>query len=203
MDETTRRRMFEPFFTTKLPGEGTGLGLAVVHGIMDSHDGAITVCSEPGDGAVFHLYFLAHTGEAPVAAAEAGPVPRGHGERVLFVDDEELLVRLGRETLTALGYEVEGVTHPEAALAMVRADPERFAVVLTDETMPEMSGLLLAGHLREIRPGLPIILMTGYSGLLTSERIEAAGIHQLLRKPTDLHSLGAAVHAALSARRPD
>jgi DNA-binding NtrC family response regulator len=105
--------------------------------------------------------------------------------------------------LTALGYEVEGVTHPEAALAMVRADPERFAVVLTDETMPEMSGLLLAGHLREIRPGLPIILMTGYSGLLTSERIEAAGIHQLLRKPTDLHSLGAAVHAALSARRPD
>jgi PAS domain S-box-containing protein len=199
MDQATRRRIFEPFFTTKPPGEGTGLGLAVVHGIMDNHDGAITVHSQPGAGTEFRLYFPAHAGEEAALAAEEGPVPRGHGERVLFVDDEELLVRLAQTTLAGLGYEVEVATHPEAALAMLRADPQRFALVLTDQTMPGMTGLLLASQVRQIRPGLPIILMTGYSASLTSERVEAAGVCQLLFKPTSIASLGAAVHAALSS----
>jgi nitrogen-specific signal transduction histidine kinase/ActR/RegA family two-component response regulator len=202
MDQATLRRIFEPSFTTKPPGEGPGLGLAVVHGIMDNHDGAVTVYSQPGDGTVFHLYVPEHAGEATVAAAEEGPVSRGHGERVLFVDDEDLLVRLGQKTLAALGYEVEVATQPAAALAMVRADPQRFALVLTDLTMPGMTGLLLASQLQQIRPGLPIVLMTGYSASLTSERVEAAGIRQLLLKSTSVHSLGAAVHAALSAQPP-
>src|SRR5678815_2162259 len=107
MDQATRRRIFEPFFTTKPPGEGTGLGLAVVHGIMDSHDGAVTVHSQPDAGTEFRLYFPAHAGDATALAAEEGPVPCGHGERVLFVDDEELLVRLAQKTLAGLGYEVE------------------------------------------------------------------------------------------------
>lgn len=202
MDQATLPRIFEPSFTTKPPGEGTGLGLAVVHGIMDNHDGSVTVYSQPGEGTVFHLYFPAHAGEATGVAAEEGPVPRGHGERVLFVDDEEVLVRLGQRTLAALGYEVEVATQPAAALARVRADPQRFALVLTDLTMPRMTGLLLANRLLQIRPGLPIILMTGYSASLTSERVEVAGIRQLLLKPTSIHSLGTAVHAALSAQPP-
>ena len=200
MDQATLRRIFEPFFTTKPPGEGTGLGLAVVHGIVDSHDGAVTVDSQPGKGTVFHLYFPAYAGEATVAMADHGPAPRGHGERILVVDDDELLVRLGQKALASLGYEVEVATQPEAALALVRADPQRFSLVLTDQTMPKMSGLVLASQLRRIRPGLPIILTSGYDLSLTSERLEAAGIRQLLVKPSTIDLLATAVHAALSAQ---
>jgi PAS domain S-box-containing protein len=198
MDQARLRRIFEPFFTTKPIGEGTGLGLAVVHGIMDSHDGVITVYSQPGEGTVFHLYFPAHAGAAAAPAIADETLPRGHGERLLFVDDEELLALLGQKTLAALGYEVEFTTQSKTALAMVRADPSRFALVFTDQTMPEMTGLALATQLRAIRPGLPIILTTGYGLSLTPERLAAAGIGQLLLKPTTLHSLATAVQMALS-----
>jgi PAS domain S-box-containing protein len=201
MDLATLRRIFEPFFTTKLPGEGTGLGLAVVHGIMDSHDGVVTVYSQPGEGSIFHLYFPAHAGVALAAAlAEDGPVPRGDGERILVVDDEELLTQLGQKTLVELGYIVEVTTRPAAALAMVRAAPQRFALVLTDQAMPGMTGIILASQLRKIRRDLPIILMTGYSVSLTSEVLEAAGVRQLLLKPINLHALATAVHSALAAK---
>jgi CheY-like chemotaxis protein len=201
MDPATLRRIFEPFFTTKLPGEGTGLGLAVVHGIMDNHDGVVTVYSQPGEGSIFHLYFPAHAGAAimDAAIAEEGPVPRGAGERILVVDDEELLTELGQKALAELGYTVEVTTRPAAALAMVRAAPQRFALVLTDQAMPGMTGILLASQLRQIRPELPIILMTGYSVSLTPGVLEVAGVRQLLLKPINIHSLGTAVHAALAA----
>jgi len=172
----------------------------VVHGIMDSHDGVVTVHSQPGEGAVFHLYFPAHAGEAIVTPGGEESTPFGHGERILFVDDEELLARLGQKTLVALGYEVEVAMQPAAALAMVRSDPKHFALVITDQTMPGMTGLVLASRLRQIRADLPIIMTTGHSLSLTAERVEAAGISQLLLKPTTLHSLGAAVHAALTPR---
>jgi len=203
MDQKTQRRLFEPFFTTKPLGEGTGLGLAVVHGIMNSHDGAITVESRLGEGTTFHLYFPRHTGEATMLSCAEGPVPRGHGERLLFIDDEALLIELGRMELTELGYEVTVATQPAVALAMVRADPQRFSLVITDLTMPVMNGLMLADQLKEIRPGLPIILTTGYRGTLTHENIEKAGIAQILIKPTGIHSLGTAVHAALAGLPPD
>jgi PAS domain S-box-containing protein len=203
MDPATLRRIFEPFFTTKLPGEGTGLGLAVVHGIMNSHDGAVTVYSQLGEGSIFHLYFPAHAGVAVAATmAEEGSVPRGHGERILVVDDEELLTELGQKTLVELGYNVEVTTRPAAALAMVRASPQRFALVLTDQAMPGMTGIILASQLRQIRRDLPIILMTGYSVSLTPAVLEAAGVRQLLLKPINLHALGTAVHAALAAKIP-
>ncbi len=203
MDSATLRRIFEPFFTTKPHGEGTGLGLAVVHGIMDSHDGAVTVYSQPGEGSIFHLYFPAHVGEVAMSAAvaEEGPVPRGHGERILVVDDEELLTQLSQKTLVELGYNIETTMRPAAALAMVRASPQRFALVLTDQAMPGLTGILLASQLRKIRPELPIILMTGYSVSLTPEVLEAAGVRQLLLKPINLHALGTAVHAALAAAK--
>jgi PAS domain S-box-containing protein len=202
MDQATQRRIFEPFFTTKAPGEGTGLGLSVVYGIMESHDGAITVYSQPGEGTVFHLYFPARAGETTPLIDEESAIPHGHGERLLFVDDEEILARLGRETLSHLGYAVEIATQPALALALVRADPLHFALVITDQTMPGMTGLELATELKQIRPGLPIILMSGYSRLLTPKRIKKAGVHQLLLKPASIHTLGTAVHASLSAQTP-
>ncbi len=198
MDRATLRRIFEPFFTTKPAGEGTGLGLAVVHGIMDTHDGAITVESQPGEGTTFRLYFPVHTGAAMLADLKEKVAPRGRGERVLVVDDEILLTALFQEALVALGYEVEVATQSVAALDLVRADPARFALVLTDQTMPRMTGLMLAAHLRQIRPGLPIILMTGYSASLTPTQLAEAGVRQLLLKPITLSSLASAVQAALS-----
>lgn len=197
MPPATLRRIFEPFFTTKPHGEGTGLGLAVVHGIMDSHEGAIEVYSQPGEGTVFHLYFPAHTGEVALAAPEENSVPRGRGERILIVDDEEMLVKLGRKALTGLGYQTEGTTEPEVAVALIQSDPDRFALVITDQTMPKMTGLDLAARLLQIRPALPIILSTGYSQTLTTAAVEAVGIRQLLLKPFSIQTLGNAVHAAL------
>ena len=198
MDQATLRRIFEPFFTTKPPGEGTGLGLSVAHGIMESHDGVVTVYSRPGEGTVFHLYFPEYAGEVNEVGTDGDPVPVGNGERILFIDDEELLAQLGQKTLTALGYVVESTTQPAEAIAIVRADPQRFALVLTDQTMPGMTGIFLATQLRKIRPDLPIILMTGFSMALQPDVIDAAGILQVLMKPTNIRSMGVAVHAALT-----
>ncbi|MEO8139605.1 MAG: response regulator [Gemmatimonadota bacterium] len=198
MDAATLRQVFEPFFTTKPPGEGTGLGLAVVHGIMDDHDGVVTVHSQPGEGTVFRLYFPALARAAAPLKPAATAAPRGHGERVLVVDDEKMLAKLVQRALVARGYEVETVTQPAEALELVRADPRRFALVITDQAMPGMTGLVLARALTAIRPGLPIILMTGDSRALTAERLEAAGVAQLLLKPATLNALGMMVHSVLS-----
>ncbi|HEY9248786.1 MAG TPA: PAS domain S-box protein, partial [Rariglobus sp.] len=197
MDAGRLRRIFDPFFTTKPPGEGTGLGLAVVHGIMAGHEGAVTVCSEPGQGTVFHLYFPAYAGAPGAIVADAGAIPRGEGEQILFIDDEESLARLGGQTLATLGYEVEVATQPSAALALVRASPQRFALVITDQTMPGMTGLDLAGKVRGLRPDLPVILTTGYGLALPAERLAEAGLHQVMLKPVGMRALGIAVHAAL------
>lgn len=198
MDQPTVLRIFEPFFTTKPVGEGTGLGLAVVHGIMDNHEGAITVASTPGKGTVFQLYFPETICKKRVPVFAEGAMPHGHGERLLVVDDESLIVQMTELTLTALGYEVETATRPTDAIAMVSADPTRFALVLTDQTMPGMTGLVLATQLQVIRPGLPVILTTGYIASLTREQTEAAGIRQLLPKPASLHELATVIQAALS-----
>ena len=200
MAPETLRRIFEPFFTTKAPGKGTGLGLAVAHGIMDSHEGVITVHSQLGEGTVFHLYFPAHITETAPVPPAAMTGPRGHGERVLLVDDEKLVIELLRMALTELGYVVEAVTQPAAALDLLRAAPSRFALVITDQVMPGMTGLQLAAEIRQIRPDQPIILMTGYSLTITAERVQAAGVAQLLLKPITPRALGAAVRAALSGQ---
>jgi PAS domain S-box-containing protein len=198
MDPATLRRIFEPFFTTKPPGKGTGLGLSAVHGIMEAHDGLVTVESQPGIGTVFHLYFPEHASEAAGVAVELAPLPRGRGERILLVDDEELLAQLGRKTLSMLGYEAEVATQPLAALEMVRADPSRFALVITDQTMPGLTGLDFARQLLQIRPGLPILLMTGFSLMVTEEKVRAAGIRQLLYKPANVRALATAIHSTLA-----
>ena len=198
MTPATLRRIFEPFFTTKPVGEGTGLGLAVVLGIMDTHDGVVKVSSEPGEGTTVQLYFSAHVSEVALTGAEVRPLIHGHGERILFVDDEELLAEVGQHALVMLGYQVECVTQPLVALERVRADPDRFALVITDQTMPRMTGLMLARELQQIRPDIPIILTSGYPQSLTLQGIEAAGLRLLLLKPFTLQSLSATVHTALS-----
>jgi CheY-like chemotaxis protein len=202
MDDATLRRIFEPFFTTKLPGEGTGLGLAMVHGIMDTHDGAVTVSSQPDVGTEFSLFFPEHMGRPLERANLTDPTPHGHGERILFVDDEEVLVQLGSRVLASLGYEPEVATDPTAALSMIAADPNRFALVLTDLTMPKLTGPNLASAIWAIRPNLPIILVTGYSAALTPERVESLGFCRLLLKPCGYHELGLAVHASLRTPAP-
>jgi PAS domain S-box-containing protein len=162
MDEATRSRVFEPFFTTKRPGEGTGLGLSVVHGIVLSHGGGIEVKSRPGEGATFRAYFPpAPDTEAPVE--EAVGVDGAHdGGHILIIDDEPAIVRLLQRMLEARGYRVSACGSSEEALASFRRAPGDFDAVITDQTMPKMSGIELAGVVRGIRPDLPVILTTGY-----------------------------------------
>jgi len=184
IDRATMERIFEPFFTTKPVGEGTGLGLSTVYGIVAEHGGAMHVESKLEKGTTFEIYFP-RVEDADIQE-EAMPVatPRlGHGETVLIIDDDKSLVLLGEEMLAALGYEPVGFDHGPAALAAFRVDPERFDLVLTDEVMPGMKGTELAGALRDIRPGIPIVLMTGYGRVAQSHRLQTAGIREVLRKP--------------------
>ncbi|MDP3029139.1 MAG: GAF domain-containing protein, partial [Deltaproteobacteria bacterium] len=182
MDRAVMEQIFHPFFTTKGPGEGTGMGLAVVHGIVKSHGGAITVDSEPGRGATFHVYFpRIERGRAPEAEAAAS-VPTG-SERILFVDDEKALVDMIKQMIESLGYKVAGRTSSIEALEAFRAQPDKFDLVITDQTMPNMTGKMLAKELLRIRPDIPIILCTGYSELITEEKAKAMGIRELVMKP--------------------
>jgi len=200
MSKETIQRIFEPFFTTKGPGEGTGLGLSVVHGIMQSHGGAITVYSQPGEGTVFHLYFPVTTESSRETATVMEEPPAGHGKRILFVDDELPLALLGQSMLEELGYVVEPRGSVADALAVVRANPAAFDLVITDLTMPTMLGTDFARELLQLRPNLPIILTTGYTANLTPERVRDLGIRELLLKPHTIQSLGLAVHRVLNSQ---
>ena len=197
MDKATRERIFEPFFTTKGVGAGTGLGLAVVHGIMKTHYGGISVYSQPNEGTTFRLYFPVFAAEVTLIEAIASPIPRGHGERILFVDDEETLARLGKTMLERLGYVVTTKISAVDALAALRAQPDEFDLVITDLTMPAMNGTELGQQMLQIKPGLPIILTSGYSGVMTAARVRELGFSELLSKPDTTRTLGEAVHRAL------
>jgi PAS domain S-box-containing protein len=176
-------RMFDPFFTTKGVGEGTGLGLSLVHGIVADLDGAIDVRTTVGRGTTFTIW-LPIAGEATIPSAEiATESPQGHGQTVLIVDDERQLVALAEEMLAELGYEPIGFSSSRAALEAFRAAPQHFDIVLTDETMPEVVGTDLAREIRVLRPDIPIVLMSGYSGTQLHQRAQAVGIREVLRKP--------------------
>jgi PAS domain S-box-containing protein len=188
IDAAVMERIFDPYFTTKEPGEGTGLGLSVVQGIVKSYGGAITVDSKPGKGSTFHV-FLPRIEE--VIAPEAGSVelPATGDERILFVDDEKALVDLGEQMLAALGYRVTAKTSSAEALETFRAQPDAFDLVITDMTMPAPTGMELAKELMAIRPDIPIILCTGFRDLVDGKQCKAIGVRELLLKPylrTDL-----------------
>jgi PAS domain S-box-containing protein len=176
-------RMFDPFFTTKGVGEGTGLGLSLVHGIVSDLGGAIDVHTTVGQGTIFTIW-LPFGGEAPAPFANVDrSLPRGQGQTVMIVDDEKPLVALGEEILAELGYEPVGFSSSAAALAAFREAPQRFDAVLTDETMPELIGTALAHEIQLLRPDIPIVLMSGYSGAQLHERARAIGIREVLHKP--------------------
>jgi CheY-like chemotaxis protein len=198
MDVETRRRIFEPFFTTKPQGEGTGLGLATVHGIVRSYKGAIHVESAPGQGARFDLLFPICL-PVPAAAAprdDTNPLPRG-SETILFVDDEEPIARSNSLALERLGYTVQTAGNGLDALALFEAKPDGFALVITDQTMPKLTGFELARHLLRLRPGLPIILCTGFSETVSRQDAQGAGIRDFMVKPIEFRSLARAVRAAI------
>ncbi|HEV7574854.1 MAG TPA: ATP-binding protein [Caldimonas sp.] len=175
-------RIFDPFFTTKGVGVGTGLGLSLVHGIVTDLGGGIDVKSALGAGTTFTVW-LPWSGRAAAHVQGVAAVPLGKGERVLLVDDELALVQLGEEMLAALGYEPAGYTSSVEALAAFEAEPERFDAVLTDETMPHMSGSQLTARMRRIRPDIPILLMSGYVGANIAALARQANVNELLAKP--------------------
>ncbi len=191
-------RIFDPYFTTKETGKGTGLGLAVVHGIVKSHRGAITVSSEPGKGTTFDIYFPRDDIiQAPSELERIEPLPLGGHERVLFVDDEKVLVDIGQKLLERLGYEVVGRTSSVEALELFRAKPESFDLVITDMTMPNMTGDKLARELMGIRPDIPVILCTGFSERITKEKAKLLGIREFVMKPLVMKDLAKSMRRVL------
>jgi CheY-like chemotaxis protein len=191
MSPEVLERIFDPFFTTKPPGQGTGLGLSIVHGIMRSCGGAVTVQSALGKGTSFHLFFpAAQETSATDGTATITGLSRGMGQRVLFIDDEDAVVRLGTLNLTRLGYRVTGCTDPATALKEFLRDPEGIDAVVTDLSMPGMSGFDCAREMLAIRPNLPIVLTSGYVRPEDEALARDIGIRAVRSKPAALSELG-------------
>lgn len=192
-------RIFDPYFTTKEKGVGTGLGLAVVHGIVAKSGGAIKVKSTPGLGTTFHVYLPRVDRAAPHKVEPTEPMVGGC-ERILFVDDEKMLVDIGGKILERLGYQVVSRTSPLEALELFRTKPDHFDLVVTDQTMPGMTGDVLAKELMRIRPNIPIVVCTGYSQGIDPERARQRGIKAFVMKPILIHDMAAAIRKALEAK---
>ena len=196
MDRATLGRIFEPYFTTKKQGEGTGMGLAMVHGIIKSHQGEIKVYSEPGQGTTFQLYLPLHAEKSDKDAKTVKNLPTGT-EYIMYVDDEPALVEIGGRMLQRLGYRVDAVTDSLEALKRFRSNREQYDLLITDQTMPKMTGADLAREVLQIRPDLPVILCTGFSETLSMAKIDEIGAYALLMKPLALEKLAATVRSAL------
>jgi PAS domain S-box-containing protein len=200
MTRDTLDRIFEPFFTTKPPGRGTGLGLAVVRGIVKNHDGAITVASEPGKGTRFNVYFPVIDGEVTGRHQQVVEAFHGNGERVLFLDDEEPIVLLASRMLNRLGYKVEAHTRAADALEDFRRRPAEFDLVLTDLSMPGASGLDFARSVLSIRPDVPVIMTTGYIDPDDLDLARRIGVREVILKPTTIEEMGRSFHRQLAVR---
>ncbi len=196
MSQEIMDRIFDPYFTTKEKGVGTGLGLSVVHGIVNRHKRAITVESQLGEGTLFTVYFPRVHMES-LEGEDTVDLPQGRGERILLVDDEVMIAEVEKEMLTRLGYRAFSVTSPLAALEAFREGPEQFDLVLTDQTMPGMTGEMLAREIMAIRTDMPVILCTGYSHLITEEKAKASGIRRLIMKPLVIRDLAETVRSVL------
>jgi signal transduction histidine kinase len=196
MPREVREKAFDPFFTTKRPGEGTGMGLAVVQGIVKAHEGAVFLESEPGKGTAVQVFLPA---AQPGVAGDSLPSPPATGgrERILVIDDEEIQVRSLRHMLERLGYRITGTTDPREALEVFRRDPLDFDLVITDQAMPHLTGSQLVKELLRLRPDLPIILFTGYSETLDEEGARSLGVRDFGMKPMSLQDLAGRIRKAL------
>ena len=189
-------RIFDPFFTTKKLGEGTGLGLSVVHGIVKQSNGYITAESEPGKGSTFSVYFPKVAEKPTIEAVREDEVLTG-SERILFVDDEGALVEMGEDILAELGYDVTSRMSSMEALALLKEDASRFDLVITDQTMPEMTGIELAREILVVRPDMPIIMCTGFSHLVDADKAKAAGIKAFALKPLTKREIAKTIRKVL------
>ena len=190
MDAETQKRIFDPYFTTKKTQEGTGLGLAVVHGIILSHHGQIAVYSEEGKGTSFHVYLpLVEESRQTKGEIDEQAVIQGKNEHILFVDDEEKLVHVAEESFPVSGYQITAHTNPLIALENFKKQPDKYDIIITDMTMPGMTGIELADKIKKMRPDMPIILCTGYSELVSREEVLSTGIKKYLQKPVTMKTL--------------
>jgi len=192
-------RIFDPYFTTKEMGKGTGMGLSVVHGIVKSHDGAISVKSEHGKGTTFSILFPVVEAQAAIETETDEELPTGN-ERILFVDDEKSILSAGRNRLERLGYKVEIRLDPVEALELFSANPDQFDLVITDMTMPKMTGDHLVQEILKIRPDMPIILSTGFNEKIDEEKAMQIGIRLYIEKPFNRRILAKAVREVLDEK---
>nr|WP_320009818.1 response regulator [uncultured Desulfobulbus sp.] len=199
MSSEMLERIFDPFFTTREVGEGSGMGLSVLHGIIVSHDGVIDVNSEVGKGAAFTVFFPRVDEQKDEEVEDSNAMPRGT-ETILFVDDEEDIVTMRTRMLSYLGYRVLPATSPEQALAYFRGGQETVDLVITDHTMPRMTGLALAKEVMRHHPNVPVILCSGYSEAVTLEEALDAGVSRFLAKPVDMRLLAIAIREILPMR---
>jgi PAS domain S-box-containing protein len=200
MAPEVKERIFDPYFTTKEKGEGTGLGLAMVHGIVKSHGGTITVYSEPEMGSTFHVYLPIMETETDQATGSEETIPKG-SERILFVDDEQPIVDIAKQMVEQLGYRVVTRTSSLEALELFKTKPDEFDLVITDMTMPNMTGEDLANELMFIRPDIPIILCTGFSRSVTEKKAKAMGIQAFIMKPILRQELAETIRRVLDGTR--
>ncbi|MEN6617679.1 MAG: PAS domain S-box protein, partial [Syntrophorhabdus sp.] len=196
MSPDVMKRAFEPFFTTRGLGEGTGMGLAVVYGIVKDLQGAITVESEPGMGSIFRVFLPKLKTEMKKDNVGSSLIPTG-SERILFIDDEDMLAEWAKVTIERLGYRAIALTDPKEALKIFSSNPSHFDLVITDQSMPSMSGMQLARELLTIRPDIPIIICTGHSAAVSPETAKEAGIKDFLMKPVAKKELAEAVRKVL------
>jgi CheY-like chemotaxis protein len=197
MEKEVVNKIFDPFFTTKVNGKGTGLGLSVVHGIVAGMNGAIQVYSEPGKGTEFHVYLpVIKKMSEEQETLTPDPIPGGC-ERILLVDDEKAIITMEQQMLERLGYRVTARTGSIEALEAFRAGPDRFDLIITDMAMPNLPGDRLARKLMNIRPDIPILLCTGFSEIMTEEKIQSLGIRGFVLKPIIVKDLAKKIREAL------
>ncbi len=199
MDDSAKQQIFDPFFTTKKPGEGTGLGLSVVYGIIKDHGGAISCVTGLHKGTAFHIYLPIIRNEV-VTTEEKALIPLRGNERILFVDDEEPIVEMMTESLETLGYDIKAFCDSEKALEEFRNKPESFDLVLTDHMMPGLSGIDLSREIISIRPDIPVLLYTGYDPSIASGS-KLPGISAILNKPVEISEVSRAIQEAVNRNR--
>lgn len=199
MEAAVKERIFDPYFTTKKVGEGTEMGLAVVQGIIKSHGGSIAAYSEPGRGTVFNILLpkLADYFQPEVVTEE---LPRGGTERILFVDDEKVLVDLGTDLLEALGYKVTAVASSREALELFCIRPDAFDLVITDMTMPGLTGRELVREMLAVRPDMPIIMCSGFTEFINANEAREAGVSEFLMKPYVTGRMSQAIRRVLAEK---